>query len=132
MSYGDFEDLEAERTIAGAVVRTNVDNTHPIAFGYNAELPLFRRGSVLLTASENPFATPVRYAESPLMSGYVSEQRLAEMSGQPAVIAERHGKGLVVRFANDPIFRGYWRGTERLWVNSLYFGSLVGTTELPK
>jgi hypothetical protein len=132
MSYGDFEDLEAERTIAGAVVRTNVDNTHPIAFGYNAELPLFRRGSVLLTASENPFATPVRYAESPLMSGYVSEQRLAEMSGQPAVIAERHGKGLVVRFANDPIFRGYWRGTERLWVNSLYFGPLVGTTELPK
>jgi len=132
MAYGDFEDLEAERTIAGAVVMANVDNTHPIAFGYDAELPLFRRGSTLLKASENPFATPVSYAEKPLLSGYVGEQRLAEMSGQPAVIAERHGKGLVVRFANDPIFRGYWRGTERLWVNSLYFGPMVGTTALPK
>jgi len=132
MAYGDFEDQEAERTIAGAVVRAHVDNTHPIAFGYDAELPLFRRGNVLLKASDNPFATPVRYTEKPLMSGYISEQRLAEMDGQPAVIAERHGKGLVVRFANDPIFRGYWRGTERLWVNSLYFGPMVGTTELPK
>lgn len=132
MAYGDFEEQEAQLTIAGAVVAANVDNTHPIAFGYGAEMPLFRRGSTLLKASENPFATPVRYSEKPLVSGYVGEQRLAEMSGQPAVIAERHGKGLVVRFANDPIFRGYWRGTERLWVNSLYFGPLVGTTKLPK
>lgn len=132
MAYGNFEDQEAERTIAGAVVMTSVDNTHPIAFGYDTALPLFRRGSTLLKASENPFASPVRYSEKPLMSGYIGETRLAEMDGQPAVIAERQGKGLVVRFANDPIFRGYWRGTERLWVNSLYFGPLVGTTELPE
>ncbi len=132
MAYADFEEQEAERTITGAIVMTNVDNTHPIAFGYDGELPLLRRGSTLLKASENPFATPVRYTEKPLLSGYIGEQRLAEMSAQPAVIAERHGKGLVVRFANNPIFRGYWRGTERLWVNSLYFGPLVATTELPK
>ena len=132
MAYGDFENREAERTIAGAIVMANVDNSHPIAFGYDGELPIFRRGSTLLKVSENPFATPLRYSEKPLLSGYIGEQRLAEMSGQPAVIAERHGKGLLVRFANNPIFRGHWRGTERLWVNSLYFGPLVGTTELPK
>jgi hypothetical protein len=54
------------------------------------------------------------------------------MDQQPAVIAERHGKGLVVRFANNPLFRGFWRGTERLWVNSLFFGPLVRATELPE
>ncbi|HEY5775903.1 MAG TPA: hypothetical protein VIS57_07455, partial [Xanthomonadales bacterium] len=101
-------------------------------FGFSSEVSLLRRGATLLKASENPFTTPVRYTEKPLLSGYVGEQRLAEMSGQPAVIAERQGGGLVVRFANNPIFRGYWRGTERLWVNSLYFGPFVGTTELPK
>ena len=95
-------------------------------------VPLFRRGTTLLQASENQFATPVRYTEEPLISGYIGEQRLNEMSKQPAVIAERHGKGLIVRFANNPLFRGFWRGTERLWVNSIYFGPLVGTTELPR
>ena len=132
VAYADFDDQRAQRTIGGAIVEARLDNTHPIAFGYNSEIPLFRRGSTLLKASENPFTTPVRYAKKPLLSGYISEQRLTEMSGRPAVIAKRHGKGLVVRFANNPIFRGFWRGTERLWVNSLYFGPLVRTTELPE
>jgi hypothetical protein len=132
MAYADFEDQKAQRTIGGAIVRASIDPTHPIAFGFNSEMPLFRRGSTLLQTSENPFATPVRYAQKPLISGYIGEQRLTEISGQPAVIAERHGKGLVVRFANNPIFRGFWRGTERLWVNSLYFGPLVGRTEFPQ
>jgi hypothetical protein len=132
MAYADFDDQKAQRTIGGAIVTAMLDNTHPIAFGYQHEMPLFRRGDTLLKVSENPFATPVRYAEKPLVSGYISEQRLLEMSGQAAVIAERHGKGLIVRFANNPIFRGFWRGTERLWVNSLYFGPLVDKTELPK
>jgi hypothetical protein len=132
MAYADFSDQRAQRTIGGAIVEARVDGTHPIAFGYNAQMPLFRKGSTLLKTSENPFATPVRYAEKPLLSGYIGEQRLAEMGGQPAVIAERHGKGLLVRFANNPLFRGFWRGTERLWVNSLYFGPLVSSTELPQ
>ncbi len=132
MTYADFDDQKAQRTIGGAIVNARVDSTHPVTFGYNNEMPLFRKGSTLLEVSKNPFATPVRYAENPLVSGYIGSERLAEMSNQPAVIAERHGKGLVVRFANNPLFRGFWRGTERLWVNALYFGPLVGTTELPK
>ena len=132
MAYADFDDQRAQRTIGGAIVGVKLDKTHPIAFGYDNELPLFRRGSTLLKASEDPFASPVRYQEKPLLSGYIGEQRLAEMSGQPAVIAERHGKGVVVRFANNPIFRGFWRGTERLWINSLYFGPLIRTTDLPQ
>lgn len=132
MAYADFDDQRAQRTIGGAIVTAQLDITHPIAFGYNNSMPFFRRGDTLLKASENPFATPVRYAQEPLVSGYIGEQRLKEMSGQPAVIAERHGEGLVVRFANNPIFRGFWRGTERLWVNALYFGPLVSATELPE
>ncbi|MDH3903078.1 MAG: hypothetical protein OES90_07635, partial [Xanthomonadales bacterium] len=131
MAYADYDDQKAQRTIGGAIVQARIDNTHPIAFGLNNEMPLFRRGSTLLKASEDPFATPVRYTQEPLLSGYIGEQLLSEMSDQPAVIAERQGKGLVIRFANNPIFRGFWRGTERMWVNSLYFGALVRTTELP-
>jgi hypothetical protein len=37
-----------------------------------------------------------------------------------------------VRFANNPLFRGFWRGTERLFINALYFGQVVEETKLPK
>ena len=132
IAYGEFDDQKAQRTIGGAIVKVLVDSTHPIAWGYDEEMPLFRRGTTLLKAGDNPFTTPLRYADQPLLSGYIGPRRLSEISGQAAVIAERHGKGLVVRFANNPIFRGFWRGSERLWVNALYFGPIVGTTELPK
>jgi hypothetical protein len=132
MPYAEFEDQLAQRTIGGAIVKAMVDNSHPVAFGYSTDMPFFRRGSTLLQASENPFTTPVSYADKPLLSGYIGEQRLTEMSGQPAIIAERHDKGLVVRFANNPLFRGFWRGTERFWVNALYFGPLVERTKLPQ
>lgn len=131
MPYADFEDQRAQRTIGGAIVSAQLDNTHPIAFGFDSEMPIFRRGTTLLQGSDNPFTTPVRYTKKPLVSGYIGAQRLAEISNQPAVIAERHDKGLVIRFANNPLFRGFWRGTERLWVNSIYFGPVVRTTELP-
>lgn len=130
--YGDFDDQRAKRIIGGAIVRAIVDPTHPIAYGYDDEMPLFRKGSTLLKTSSNAFSTPVSYAQDPLISGYISEQRLNEMKGQAAVIAERQGQGVVIRFANNPIFRGFWSGTERLWVNALYFGPLIRSTELPQ
>jgi len=132
MNYAEFDDQRAQRTIGGAIVSAQIDNTHPIAFGFNRAMPLFRRGATLLTESENPFTTPVRYSDKPLVSGYIGADRLAEMSGKAAVIAERHGNGLTVRFANNPIFRGFWRGTERLWVNAIYFGPLISITKLPQ
>ncbi|MEJ2401776.1 MAG: M14 family zinc carboxypeptidase [Xanthomonadales bacterium] len=132
-AYADYDDDRAERVIGGAIAATTLDLSHPIAFGYRRpELPLFRRGTVTLKPSPNPYATPVRYTSEPLVAGFIGPERLDAMRRQPAVIAEREGKGLIVRFANNPLFRGYWRGTERLFINALYFGQVIGNTDLPK
>jgi len=131
-AYGDFANDKAQNVIGGAIVASTLDLSHPLAFGYQrAELPLMRRGTTLLKPSQNAYVTPVRYTESPLMAGFVGEEQLANMGGQPAVIAERKGKGLVVRFANNPLFRGFWRGTERMYINALYFGQVIEATDLP-
>lgn len=131
LAYDDHDQKGAELTIGGAIVSARVDNTHPVAFGFADTLAVFRRGTTLLTPSNDPFASPVMYTEKPLISGYIGPERLAQMSNQPSVIAERHGSGAVIRFANDPLFRGFWRGTERLWVNALYFGAIIKNTNLP-
>ena len=129
--YGQFADDGAQRVIGGAIVSTTLDLTHPLAFGYQrTDLPLFRRRTTLLEASESAYTTPVRYTEDPLLGGFIGSERLDEIRGQPAVIAVRKGNGLVVRFANNPLFRGFWRGTERLFINSLYLGQVVQNTEL--
>jgi hypothetical protein len=132
-AYADFADDKAKQVIGGAIVSTVLDLSHPIAFGYSrAELPIFRRGTTLLAHSRDPYSTPVRYTSDPLMAGFIGDERLAVFRGQAAVIAEKHGAGLIVRFANDPLFRGFWRGTEKLYINALYFGQVIESTELPE
>ena len=132
-AYADHDDDRAERVIGGAIVDATLDLSHPLAFGYRrSELPLFRRGTVTLKPSSNPYVTPVRYTAEPLLAGFIGPQRLEAMRNQPAVIAEREGDGLIVRFANNPLFRGFWRGTERLFVNALYFGQVIEETDLPE
>ena len=132
-AYGDFADDKAQRIIGGAIVASVIDLSHPLAFGYRrAELPLLRKGTTELEPSHNAYATPVRYTNSPLLAGFMGNDRLEAIRGQAAVIAQKHDKGLVVRFANNPLFRGYWYGTERLFINALYFGQVVAATKLPE
>jgi hypothetical protein len=131
-TYAEFEDDRARQVIGGAIAAALVDQSHPLGFGFpRPELPLFRRGVVELRPSANAYSTPVRYAPEPLLAGYIGPERLRAMSGAPAVIAEKRGQGLLVRFANTPLFRGFWRGTERLFLNALFFASAVQATDLP-
>jgi hypothetical protein len=130
--YANHSNDAAKLVIGGAIASAVIDTTHPIGFGYpRNSLPLFRRGTTMLEASDNAYSTPVRYAENALIAGYIGDQRQSEMSAQPAVIAERKGAGLVIRFANNPVFRGFWRGTERLFNNALYMGQVIESTNLP-
>jgi hypothetical protein len=131
-AYSDFADDKARQVIGGAIVSSVLDLSHPLAFGYvRTDLPLFRRGTTLLTPSANAYSTPVRYTSDPLLAGFIGDERLDEFRSQPAAIAEKQGKGAVIRFANTPVFRGFWRGTERLYINALYFGQVIEPTELP-
>jgi hypothetical protein len=132
-AYADFADDKARQVIGGAIVSSVIDLSHPLAFGYRrAELPLFRRGTAELKPSNNAYSTPVRYTQDPLLAGYIGEERMDAIRSQPAVIAEKQGKGLVVRFANTPLFRGFWRGTEKLFINALYLGQVIESTDLPE
>ncbi len=131
--YGSLDEDIARRTIGGAIVATRLDATHPLAFGFPRDtLPIMRVGATVLKPSQNAYSTPVRYTDDPLMAGYIGEERLAEFAGGPAVIAEKRGQGLVVRFADNPLFRGFWRGSERLFLNALFFGQVIEATELPE
>ena len=50
-------------------------------------------------------------------------------AGTPALIAERSGAGSVILFADNPNFRGYWYGTNKLFLNALFFSRLFDPIE---
>jgi hypothetical protein len=128
-AYADFEKRLAVGLISGAIFETELDLTNPLAFGFSdAVLPVFRDGTRVLVPSENPYENVALYTERPLLAGYASGDNVAAIAGSAAVLAQRVGRGTVVRIADDPAFRGFWYGTDRLVANGLFFGSVVKRT----
>ncbi|MDJ0657234.1 MAG: M14 family metallopeptidase [Xanthomonadales bacterium] len=131
-AYADHDDDFSRTVIGGAIVRATVDTTHPMAYGYRrSELSVFRNGTTFLAPSDNPYESPLRYTDEPLISGYLGEERTRQLAGSAAVIASRVGAGSVIRLADNPNFRGFWFGTNRLYFNALFFGQVLERTPVP-
>ena len=118
--------------VGGAIFQTKADLTHPLAFGMTDEyLPVFRRGTLFFEATKNPYATPFVYTDRPLLSGYISKKNLSQIKNSAAVIVSGTGRGKVVCFADNPNFRAFWYGTNRIFLNAVFFGDVIsgGATE---
>jgi hypothetical protein len=101
-AYGDFRDDFARELIGGSALAIELDITHPLAYGYRrTALTVFRRGRHELAALDNAYAHAGRYAVDPLAAGYLSEDNRARLASTPALVASRHGRGVVVRMADD-------------------------------
>lgn len=120
------------QVIGGSIFQTRLDLTHPLAYGYTRDLlPVFRNHSTMMQAAKNPYANPVRYTDNPLLSGYISEPNLARLGGTAAAQVSSLGRGRVISLVDNPNFRAFWLGTNRLFLNSIFFGHIISgsTTE---
>lgn len=121
-SYAEMESDNAIEVIGGTIFGGDLDITHPIGFGYrDRRIASHRNWTEVFKAPENPYATVIRYLDEPVLSGYASEKNRKALAGTAALIAERKGKGSVILFADDPNFRGIWYGTNKLFLNALFF-----------
>lgn len=127
--YGEFENDRSARLISGAIFEMDIDRTHPLSFGLPRDrMPVFRNHRIFLEAEPNLYNTVGVYSQHPLLSGYISTENLARLSGSPALLADRLGRGAVVRLLDPPNFRSYWYGTNRLLLNALFFGRILQDT----
>lgn len=120
--YGDKEARDPLDLIGGAIFAGDLDVTHPLGFGYaRREIALHKNTVIPLMPPQNPYASVITYATPPLLSGYASQTNLDLLEGTAAVVAERRKAGSVILFADDPNFRGTWFGTNKLFLNALFF-----------
>ena len=122
-SYDRMDIDKAQNVVGGSIFSTKLDITHPLAYGYQRQfLPVFRNHTMIMNPSKNPYATVARYDKEPLLSGFVSNDNLEKISTSAMMVAERKGKGSVILILDNPVFRGFWYGSSRLFINSLFFG----------
>ncbi|MEX2531064.1 MAG: M14 family zinc carboxypeptidase [Gemmatimonadota bacterium] len=130
--WADAGAISGSQQIGGSIYLADVDITHPIGFGLaRRSLPVWRDHSFLYPPSVNPYATVAQLTDDPHLSGYISERNLERLRGTASVIADQVGSGSVLLFLDNPNFRGYWYGTNRLFLNALFYGEYSSVPGAP-
>lgn len=127
LPYVEASEHIGRERLGGAIFEVDLDVTHPLGFGYRArKLPVYKNNNVFLAPSKNPFATVAKYTKDPHIDGFISNQNLEVfLKPSASLVVSPVGRGRVVLFADNPNFRGAWYGTNKLFVNALFFGNRI-------
>lgn len=129
LPYGNISEEAGSKGISGAIFGVEADLSHPLLFGYGRpQLPVFRRGTLFFEPAKNVYATPLLYPENPLLSGYAHANALKTISKSAAAIVCGLRTGRVICLADNPSFRSYWKGGNKLLMNALFLGHTISSS----
>ncbi len=121
-SYERQTELFYVQNIEGSIFEAQIDNTHPVAYGYGDTAPVFRTMNTFYGKNPERGTNVAVYDREPLLSGFISDE-LHEMAEEKvSIVARREGSGRVVLMFDNPNFRSHWHGTNLLFANALFFG----------
>ena len=125
--YIDAREHIGRETIGGSILSVDLDLTHPLAFGYrDKSIPVYKNNNIFLNKSKSHYSSVALYSEDPHVDGYVSENNMENnLKGSASLIVSGLGSGRVVLFADNPNFRGTWYGTNKLFLNAIFFGANI-------
>ncbi len=117
--FAEAERREISNEIIGAIYKTTLDKTHPLAFG-------LRDGYYTLKTSARRYAmlegawnvAYLKGKQKPLIgfAGYRANQRL---TNSLVFGVENKGRGSVVYLADDPMFRSFWANGKLIFANAV-------------
>ena len=125
-AYADIEEYRRAQNSPGAIFEATVDLTHPFLYGYtNSKMFFFKDTNLLLEKSKNLYANPITFGPNPLLSGYISKQNYERLKGSSLYGMSVIGRGRVIGFTENLNFRAFWLGSNKLFLNAIFYGNLV-------
>ncbi|MDC6352113.1 M14 family metallopeptidase [Zeaxanthinibacter sp. PT1] len=127
LPYVDADEHLGKESVGGIILKTSLDVTHPLGFGYRDEvIPVYKNNEVWLAPSKNEYATVAKYTSDPHIDGFITERNMEQyLKPSASLITSPLGSGRVVMFADNPNFRGSWYGTNKLFLNALFLGEHI-------
>ena len=126
IAFDERQAFYGAQQTGGAIFNSIIDKSHPINYGIESStLPLFRNSNVYMTKDEQSFNNPILYTDSPLISGYVSEENLSLVKKSSPFKLIRKGRGKILLMTDNTNFRAFWFGTNRILLNMLFHSNIM-------
>jgi hypothetical protein len=113
-------------SVAGVLVRADVDPDHWLGAGVASTLNVLIRGSDVytpITIDKGINVARFQGADELLASGYIWEENRRQLAYKPFVVAQPRGRGYVIGFTQDPNVRAYLDGLNVIFMNAIFRAS---------
>ena len=108
--------------IAGAIFKFELDNSHPLAFGYPGYFFNLKQDGNLYEFLKDGWNVGVLKKDS-YVAGFVGATIKEKLKEGLSIGVQDYGRGSIVYLADDPIFRNFWENGKLLFSNAVF---LVG------
>ncbi|MGV3528859.1 MAG: M14 family metallopeptidase [Flavisolibacter sp.] len=110
-------------TTPGSVFRVELDNSHPLAFGYPNHYYTLKQDGQLYNFIKNDGWNVGVIKKDSHLSGFVGADLNKKLEDALVIGVQEIGRGQVVNFADDVLFRSFWENGKQLFANAVF---LVG------
>ncbi|MBO0592288.1 zinc carboxypeptidase [Cellulophaga sp. E16_2] len=119
ISYEDSEREGIKNLITGAIFKTKVDKTNPLAFGYEDTYFTLKLGDDAFDYLKEGNAVYLEEETTPT-AGFAGSDARKKIANTLVFGTENYGKGQVVYMVDNPLFRGFWENGKLFFVNALF------------
>jgi len=121
------ERQEFRQEVPGIIASVTLDPAHPLAFGAGqdanpAQTFVLHQGSLVFEPGEGIETVAYFGAAPQRLSGVISPENLRRLGQGGWLVTKEMGRGSVVLFADDPLFRLFWRSSQPLLLNAILLG----------
>lgn len=123
LNLESFEVSEREQIkseITGAIFKAKVDNTNPLAYGYNDTYFTLKLGDRAYAYLENGSAVYLTKGANEPVSGFAGSEAKKKIDETLIFGMESMGRGQVIYMVDNPLFRGFWENGKLFFANALF------------
>ena len=120
--YGDRDKDYLTGSIPGAIYKVELDNTHPLAFGYPEFYYTLKQDNILYENLKEGWNVGTIKKDA-YVTGFAGVKVKAKLKDGMLFGVQDFGAGSVVYFSDDLLFRNFWEGGKLLFANAVF---LVG------
>ena len=119
--YDQRERQSTKDFIIGSIFKTSIDNTHPMAFGYDDTYFSLKLGSNSYDLLDHGYNVGYIHGDAESVSGFSGKDALKRQANTMIFGEERHGQGSFIYMVDNPLFRSFWENGKLFFVNSIFF-----------
>ncbi len=108
--------------IPGAIYKVELDETHPLAFGYTNPYFTLKQNDRVYDFTKDGWNVGIIKNENQV-AGFVGSKLKDKIKDGTVMAVQQMGSGTVVYFADNPVFRSFWENGKLLLSNAVF---LVG------